>query len=78
MLASVPSPPAGEEKQEAPPVRHCKGVKDLDKVMLCEVQSSFAKLPVCHTHESTGMFRLPDPGANPRRLPHGAVRSLIS
>jgi hypothetical protein len=36
MSASTSSPPAGE-KQEAAPVRHCKGVNDLDKVMLREV-----------------------------------------
>jgi glucose-6-phosphate 1-epimerase len=37
MSASTSSPPTGEEKQEAAPVRHYKGVNDLDKVVLREV-----------------------------------------
>jgi hypothetical protein len=57
-LASVLSPPAGEEKQEAAPVRHCKGVNDLDKVMLREVRGISAEVPVCHSHKSPAMFRL--------------------
>jgi len=50
MSASASSPPAGEEnKQEAAPVRHCKGVNDLDKVVLREVRGSSAEVPVCHS-----------------------------
>ncbi|CAD6261926.1 unnamed protein product [Miscanthus lutarioriparius] len=45
MSASASSPPAGEEnKQEAAPVRHCKGVNDLDKVVLREVRGSSAEV----------------------------------
>lgn len=41
MSASASSLPAGEEnKQEAAPVRHCKGINDLNKVMLLEVRGS--------------------------------------
>jgi hypothetical protein len=41
MSASASSPPAGEEnKQEAAPVRHYKGINDLNKVMLLEVRGS--------------------------------------
>ena len=69
MPAPVSSPPAGEEKQEAAPIRHCKGINDLDKVVLHEVRGSFALVLVCHSRESPGMFRLLDPGANPRGLP---------
>ena len=48
MLASASSP-AAEEKQEAAPVTHCKGVKDLDKVVLREVRGSSAEV-LCCTH----------------------------
>jgi hypothetical protein len=69
MSASASSPPAGEEKQEAAPVKHCKGVNDLDKVVLHEVRGSSAEVPIYHFRESLGMFRLPDLGADPRHLP---------
>ena len=69
MSASTSSPPAGEEKQEVAPVRHCKGVNDLDKVVLREVQGNSAEVPVYHSHKSPGMFRLPDPDVDPQRLP---------
>jgi hypothetical protein len=69
MSASTSSPLAGEEKQEAALVRHYKGINDLDKVMLREVQGSSAKAPVCHSHKSSGMFWLPDPSPDPCRLP---------
>jgi hypothetical protein len=67
MSASASLPPAGEEKQEAVPVRRCKGVNDLDKVMLREVRGSSAEVLVCHSHESPGMFRLSR--AAPQRYP---------
>jgi hypothetical protein len=37
MLASASSSPVDKEKQEAAPIRHYKGVNDLDKVVLHEV-----------------------------------------
>lgn len=67
MSASASSPAAGEEKLEAAPVRHCKGVNDLDKVVLREVRGSSAEVPACHSR--LAVFRLPDPGADPWRLP---------
>jgi hypothetical protein len=45
MLASASSLPAGEEKQEAASVRHCKGVNDLDKVVLREVRATPQRYP---------------------------------
>ena len=46
MSASASSPPAGEEnKQEAAPVRHCKGVNNLDKVVIHEDRGSSAEVP---------------------------------
>jgi hypothetical protein len=63
------SRPVSDKKQEATPVKHCKGVNDLDKVMLHEVRGSFVEVSVCHSHESPAMFRLPDPGADLWRLP---------
>ena len=56
MSASASSPLAGEEKQKAAPVRHCKGVNNLDKVVFHEVRGSSAEVPVCHSRESPGMF----------------------
>jgi hypothetical protein len=69
MSASASSPLASEEKQEAAPVRHYKGVNDLDKVVLHEVRGSCAEVPVFHSRELPGMFQLPDPDVNPRLLP---------
>ncbi|KAG2575345.1 hypothetical protein PVAP13_7KG428400 [Panicum virgatum] len=43
MLASA-STPAAEEKQELAPVVQCKGVNDLDKVVLREVRGSSAEV----------------------------------
>jgi hypothetical protein len=48
---------------------HYKGVNDLDKVVLHEVRGSSAEVPICHSRELPGMFRLPDPDVNPRLLP---------
>jgi glucose-6-phosphate 1-epimerase len=46
MSASASSPAAAEEKQEAAaaPVTHCKGVNDLEKVVLREVRGSSAEV----------------------------------
>ena len=68
MSALVSSPPAGE-KQEAPPIRNCKGVNDLDKVVLPEVRGSSVEVPACHSRESLGMFWLSNRSIDPRRLP---------
>ena len=46
MLASA-STPAAEEKQELAPVVQCKGVNDLDKVVLREVRGSSAEVLRC-------------------------------
>jgi hypothetical protein len=46
-----------------------KDINDLDKIVLHEIRSSSTEVPVCHSREPPGMFRLPNPGANPRRLP---------
>jgi hypothetical protein len=69
MSASTSSPPASEEKQEVAPIRHCKGINNLGKVVLREVRGSSVEVPVFHSRESSGMFRLTDPGADPWRLP---------
>jgi len=45
MSASASSLPAGKEKQEAAPVRHCKGVNDLDKVVLTGRACSGYRIP---------------------------------
>jgi glucose-6-phosphate 1-epimerase len=37
MSALASLPPVGEEKQEVTPVMYCKGVNDLDKVVLRQV-----------------------------------------
>lgn len=72
--ASSPAAAAGDEKQEAAPVRRCKGVNDLDKVVLREVRGSSAEvrtrlqLPLPLSCREV-VFRLPDPRADPRRLP---------
>lgn len=50
--ASSPAAAAGDEKQEAAPVRRCKGVNDLDKVVLREVRGSSAEVrivPACRS-----------------------------
>ncbi|KXG22206.1 hypothetical protein SORBI_3009G171800 [Sorghum bicolor] len=45
MSASASSSSAAEEnKQEARPIMHCKGVNDLDKVVLHEVRGSSAEI----------------------------------
>jgi len=50
MSASASSSSAAEEnKQEARPIMHCKGVNDLDKVVLHEVRGSSAEVLVCHS-----------------------------
>jgi hypothetical protein len=49
MSASALLPPVGEEKQEVVPVMHCKGVNDLDKVVLRQVHGSSAEVPGCHS-----------------------------
>jgi hypothetical protein len=41
--------------KEVAPIRHCKGVNDLNKVVLREVQGSSAEVPFCHSRESPGM-----------------------
>jgi hypothetical protein len=69
MLASASSSLANKEKKGAAPIRHYKGVNDLDKVVLHEVWGSSAEVPVYHSCESLGMFRLPDPIVDPRCLP---------
>ena len=45
MSALASWPPTGEEKQEAAPVRHCKGVNNLDKVVIHEDRGSSAEVP---------------------------------
>jgi len=43
-MSASASTPAGEEKQELAPVVQCKGVNDLDKVVLREVRGSSAEV----------------------------------
>ena len=58
-----------EEKQEAALIWDCKGVNDLDKIVLREVRGSSLEVTVIHSRKSPGMFRLPDPSVDLRRLP---------
>jgi hypothetical protein len=39
----------GRGEAGAAPIRHCKGVNDLDKVVLREVRGSSTEVPVCHS-----------------------------
>lgn len=75
MSASASSPPAGEEKPEAAPVRHCKGVNDLHKVVLREVRGSSAEVSIPPLPASLQVAPAKrsgcqiDPGADPWLLP---------
>ena len=46
-MSASASTPAAEEKQELAPVVQCKGVNDLDKVVLREVRGSSAEVLRC-------------------------------
>jgi glucose-6-phosphate 1-epimerase len=48
MSALASLSPMGE-KQEVVLVMHCKGVNNLDKVVLCEIQGSSPEVLGCHS-----------------------------